>query len=334
MTTDIGSVPRRILDEVSKVVVGKADIKELLLVTLMSRGHLLIEGYPGTAKTTVARVFSQAIGGEFKRIQFTPDMLPADVTGFYMYLPDGSSRFISGPVFANVLLADELNRATPRTQAALVEAMQESQVTIEGITRQLPFPSMVIASQLPYGGAGTYPLTEVQSDRFLLRAWSAYPPQEDEQTIVDTIDLIETVRVEAVTEPREILEIQEAVRAIHVSPMVDEYIVSLVRSVRENPDVLAGPSPRASIALHKASRALAFLEGRDYVIPDDVKKLFLPALEHRVRVKPEAEMEGVTPSNIGEKVLKETPVPKQLEATEQETGMPKARQQFKFEPPL
>ncbi len=316
MTTDLGSVLRRILDEVSKVVVGKADIKELLLVTLMSRGHLLIEGYPGTAKTTVARVFSQAIGGEFKRIQFTPDMLPADVTGFYMYLPDGSSRFISGPVFANVLLADELNRATPRTQAALVEAMEENQVTIEGITHQLPFPSMVVACQLPYGGAGTYPLTEVQSDRFLLRAWSAYPPQEDEQTIIDSIDRIETVRVEAVTEPQEILELQEAVRAIHVSPKVDEYIVSLVRSVRENPDVLAGPSPRASIALHKASRALAFLEGRDYVIPDDVKKLFLPALEHRMRAKPEAEMEGVTPWNIIEKVLKETPVPKQLEATE------------------
>lgn len=305
------SVPEKILSEVSKIVVGKTDIKELLLVTLLSGGHLLIEGLPGTAKTTVARTFAQVIGGQFKRIQFTPDMLPTDVTGFYVYSPDGSSKFVPGPIFANVVLADELNRATPRTQAALVEAMQENQVSIEGITQQLPFPLMVIASQLPYGGAGTYPLTEVQVDRFLLRAWSGFPSEEEEKTVITNIDRIDEGKVELVAEPKEILELRQAARNIYLSDKVRDYILSLVMHVRQNPNALEGPSPRASIALYKASRALALLNQRDFVIPDDVKRLFLPALDHRVKIRPEAEMEDVTPRGIIEKALDEVPVPKE-----------------------
>ena len=311
MANDPRSIPGRILEEVSRVVVGREEVKELLMVALLSGGHLLIEGLPGTAKTTVARTFARAIGGEFKRIQFTPDMLPSDVTGFYMYTPDGSSSFVSGPVFANVVLADELNRATPRTQAALLEAMQENQVSVEGVTHRLPFPSMVIASQIPYGGAGTYPLTAVQSDRFLLRAWSGFPPEEEEREIISNIDRIEVQEVSPVTGPEEILEIRQVVRDIHLSDKVRDYILSLVTHVRRSPDALDSPSPRASIALYKASRALALLQERDFVIPDDVKRLFLPALGHRVRVRPEAEMEEVTPEQIMQKALNEVPVPKE-----------------------
>lgn len=305
------SMPEKVLKEVSKIVVGKEKIKELLLVTLLSGGHLLIEGLPGTAKTTVARVFAQVIGGEFKRIQFTPDMLPTDITGFYIYSTDGSSRFVPGPIHANIVLADELNRATPRTQAALVEAMQESQVTVEGVTHVLPSPFMLIASQLPYGGAGTYPLTEVQVDRFLLRTWSGYPPEEEEKEIVGNIDRIEDQAVESVTQSQEILETRRAVRNIHLSEKVRDYIISLVKYVRQDPDVLDSPSPRASIALYKTSRALALLKQRDFVIPDDVKSLFLPALEHRVRIRPGIEMEEVTPGGIIKKALAEVPVPKE-----------------------
>jgi MoxR-like ATPase len=306
----IVDVPQRILDEVSKVVVGKEDVKEILLVALLSEGHVLIEGLSGTAKTLLARTFAQVIGGEFKRIQFTPDMLPADVTGFYMYTPDGKSRFIPGPVFANILLTDELNRATPRTQASLVEAMQERQVTIEGETHPLPKPFMVIASQMPYGTAGTYPLAEVQVDRFMFRAWSGYPAKDEEDEVVGKIDYIEEPDISVVAGLEDVLGLQRAVKKVYVSEKVRRYIVELVDRVRRDPDVLMGPSPRASIALYKGSRALAFLQRRDYVVPDDVKKLAIPAFEHRIRVKPEAEMEDVAPKAIIERALKEIHVPK------------------------
>lgn len=311
MDNNVLSITDKILKEVSKVVVGKEEIKELLLVALLSGGHLLIEGLPGTAKTTLARVFAQVIGGEFKRIQFTPDMLPADITGFYIYSTEGSSRFVPGPIQANIVLADELNRATPRTQAALLEAMQENQVTVEGVTHVLPSPFMVIASQIPYGGAGTYPLTVVQVDRFLLRTWSGYPPEEDEKEIVGNIDKIEGQKVEQVVQSREILEARLAVRGIYLSEKVRDYILSLVKHVRQNRDVLDSPSPRAGIAIYKASKAMALLRQRDFVIPDDVKTLFAPALEHRVRLRPGIEMEEVTPGDSIKKALAEVPVPKE-----------------------
>jgi MoxR-like ATPase len=237
-------------------------------------------------------------------------MLPTDVTGFNVYTPDGRSRFVSGPLFANIILADELNRTTPRTQAALLEAMQEKQVTIEGASHPLFEMFMVIASQLPYGSEGTYPLTEVQSDRFMFRVWSDYLNKEDEQQVISKIDYIEQPNLQRVASLDEIGELQQIVRKVHVSSEVGGYIVSLIQAARQDPDVNVGPSTRASIALFKGSRALAFLEGRDYVLPDDVKKLAFPGLIHRIRVKPEAEMDNVTPQMIIDRVLTSVPVPK------------------------
>ena len=302
--------PNRILDEISKIVVGKQEIKEMLIVALLSEGHLLIEGYPGTAKTLLAKTFAKVIAGDFKRIQFTPDMLPADVTGFNVYSPEGKSRFVSGPIFANIVLADELNRTTPRTQAALIEAMQEKQVTIEGATHPLPEPFMVIASQLPYGSEGTYPLTEVQADRFMFRVWSTYLSKEDERLVISKMDYIENQEIATAVSLENIRELQAQVKKVHVSEEIGTYIVSLINRTREDPDVSSGPSTRASVALFKGSRALAYLQGRDYVLPDDVKKLVLPVLVHRVRVKPEAEMEDATPEKVVERVLSAVAFPK------------------------
>lgn len=303
-------IPRKIVQEVSRVIVGKDDIKELLLVALISGGHVLIEGLPGTAKTSLARSFARAMGGQFKRIQLTPDMLPADITGFYLYSVNGSSRFVQGPLFANIVLADELNRTTPRTQSALLEAMQENQVTIEGQTYPLPKPFMVIASQLAYGSEGTYPLSEVSGDRFLFRIWSGYPSQAEEKLILSRIDEIGQTNVEAVVTPDELLQVQAAATRVFISDEIADYIVSLVSHVRKNPDILAGPSPRGSIAIFRGARSLALLNGREFVLPDDVKRLLVPALEHRTRLKPEAEMEGVTASNVLQTVVEEVPVPK------------------------
>jgi MoxR-like ATPase len=303
-------IPNLILNEISKVIIDKQEIQEMLLIALLSEGHLLIEGLPGTAKTLLAKTFAQVIGGDFKRIQFTPDMLPADVTGFYLYTPNGKSRLIEGPISANVVLADELNRTTPRTQAALIEAMQEKQVTIEGETRLLPKPFMVIASQLPYGSEGTYPLTEVQADRFMYRVWSDYLDKECEEQVLSRIDYIEQPDIKPVACLNHVIELQQAVKKVHVSDKIKQYIVSLIIQARKDPDVVSGPSTRASIAFYKGARTLAYLQGRDYVIPDDVKKLVNPVLAHRIYVKSEAEMEDITPNTIIERVTKETPVPK------------------------
>ena len=300
----------RIWKEVSKVVMGKDDIKFILLVALLCRGHVLIEGLPGTAKTTLAKTFATVIGGDFKRIQFTTDMLPADVTGFYIYTPDGSSRFVPGPIFGNIVLADELNRTTPRTQAGLLEAMQENQVTIEGKTHRLPEPFLVIASQLPYGGEGTYPLTEVQVDRFMFRGWSQYPDKEDEEQVIERIDYLEEPGVETVVQLQEIYDLQQAAKKVHVSEKVRDYIVALVARTRNDQDVMVGCSPRASIALYKGARASAFLQLRDFVIPDDVKGLVPAVMPHRIRLTPEAEMEETTPQDIINRILEEVPVPK------------------------
>jgi MoxR-like ATPase len=237
-------------------------------------------------------------------------MLPADVTGFYLYTPDGKNRLIQGPIFANIVLTDELNRTTPRTQAALIEAMQEKQVTIEGETRLLPKPFMVIASQLPYGSEGTYPLTEVQADRFMFRVWSDYLDREYEERVLSRIDYIDQPDIKSVVSLKDVIELQQAVKKVHVSDKVKQYIVSLVIQARQDPDVLTGPSTRASIAFFKGARTLAYLQGRDYVIPDDVKKLVPPVLTHRIQIKSEAEMEDITPNTIIERVTKETPVPK------------------------
>jgi MoxR-like ATPase len=279
-------------------------------VALIAGGHVLIEGLAGTAKTKLAKTFAVVIGGEFKRIQFTPDMMPADVTGFYAYSPDGNSRFIEGPIFANVVLADELNRTTPRTQAAMLEAMQENQVTIERKTYPLSSHFMVIATQVHSGSEGTYSLADVQIDRFLLRALSEHSSKEEEKQIISGIDKIDDPDIKAVTTLSEIGELRELAKKIYVSPDIAEYIVSFVELLRQDHDVLSGPSSRFGIALYKCSRALALLEGREFVIPDDVKQLIYPAAEHRIRVKPEAEMDDITPRMILERILERVPTPK------------------------
>ena len=301
---------KNIIAEVSKVVIGKDDIKELLLVALLSQGHVLIEGLPGTAKTTVARTFAHAIGGKFKRVQGTPDMLPADILGFYLYRPDGSTTFMPGPIFANVLLADELNRTTPRTQAALLEAMQEHQVTIERETHPLEQPFIVIASQVPYGGPGTSPLSDVQIDRFMFRIWSALASREEEDRILQDIDAISEPHISAVTTPGDTVQLQQEVKKVHLADSVRRYILDIVDSLRNHQDVQLGPSTRAGIALFTGSRALAFVQGRDFVIPDDVKRLLIPALSHRLQISAEAEMENVSPEAIINEVAAQVPVPK------------------------
>jgi len=301
---------QNILNEVSKIVVGKEQLKELLLVALIAGGHVLIEGPPGSAKTTLANSFARAIGGTFKRVQLTPDMMPSDITGFYLYSTTGSSSFVPGPIFANIVLADELNRTTPRTQAALLEAMQEYQVTIERETFPLEQPYMVIATQLQSGGEGTYPLTDVQVDRFMLRLFSGYSSIAEEEQVLSNIDSIDSHDIRAIATTAEIRNIQAQAREVHVSPLVNKYIVAIVNSLRNDPDMLSGSSTRASIALFKCARVLALFDGRDFVIPDDVKRLIYPALEHRIKVKPEAEMDDVTPRMLLDRTLEKIPVPK------------------------
>ena len=300
----------KIRAEISKVVVGKGDIELTLMLAIIAGGHVLIEGLPGTAKTKLAQTFAEVIGGNFKRIQFTPDMMPADITGFNVYSPDGVSRFIQGPLFSHIVLADELNRTTPRTQSALLEAMQENHVTIEGKQYLLKKPFMVIATQVPSGAEGTYVLTDVQLDRFLLMVTSEYASMEDEQKIVSSIDVIDEDDIKSVTDLEEIAAIQQIVRKVHVAPAIVEYLVTLVSSIRTDPDVAWGPSTRASIALFKCARVMALIDGRDFVIPDDVKSLAFKAIEHRIRVKPESEMDNITPHIVIERTLEKIASPK------------------------
>lgn len=300
----------KIQSEISKVVIGKSDIELTLMLALIAGGHVLIEGLPGTAKTKLAQTFAEVIGGHFKRIQFTPDMMPADITGFYVYSPDGSSRFIEGPIFSHVVLADELNRTTPRTQSALLEAMQENQVTIEGKKYPLAKPFMVIATQVPSGGEGTYLLTDVQLDRFLLMVKSEYASKEDEAQIISAIDVIDEPDIKPATNLEEIKQMQGLVKGVHVSPEVVEYIISIISSVRNDSDVSWGPSTRASIALYKCSRVMALIDGRDFVIPDDVKSLAFKTIEHRIRVKAESEMDDITPKIVIERTLDKIAPPK------------------------
>jgi MoxR-like ATPase len=294
----------------SSVIVGKTDVGLALTLALFSGGHVLIEGAPGTAKTKAAQTFAQIIGSQFKRIQFTPDMLPADITGFYVYSPDGSSRFIQGPIFANIVLADELNRTTPRTQSAMLEAMQENQVTIEGKKYPLDKPFMVIATQVPYGAEGTYLLTDVQLDRFLLMVKSEYPSNDEERHIISNIDAIDEPDIKPVAQLAEIQKTQEAVKTVHVAPAVVDYIVALISTIRNDPDVSWGPSTRAGISLFKCARVMALLDGRDFAIPDDVKSLAYWTIEHRIRIKPEAEMDNVSPRTVIGRALNKIPVPK------------------------
>jgi len=309
---EVNEVCTRIVDEVSQIVVGKKREIEMLLVALLCEGHVLLEGAPGIGKTLLAKTFAQAIGGSYRRIQMTPDILPADITGSQVYNPkDGIFTLRKGPVFANVILADELNRASPKTQAAMLEVMQERQVTIEGTSLAVDRPFTVFGTQVPYGSIGTYPLTEVQIDRFAFNIGVGYPSFEEEVEIVSRIDAIEQSIAKNVTNPQEMVNIISVVREVYVSDRVKQYIVNLIRGLRENADVSLGPSPRASIWIFKGSRAKAILDGRDYVIPDDVKSVTPYALEHRVIRKPELEVAGTSVSEMVNIVLASTPVPKE-----------------------
>ena len=299
-----------ILREVEKAVVGKEDVLELLTIALLSSGHVLIEGIPGVAKTTIAKAFSSAIGLKFSRIQLTPDLLPADITGIYYYdQKTGEWTVKYGPIFANVVLADEINRAQPKTQSALLEAMQEKQVTIEGTTHRLPEPFMVIATMNPLEHEGVYVLPEAQLDRFMLKIEIGFPPKEEEIQLLMRKSLKDFGAVNPVVTREELLKLIQRAMEVKIKEDIVEYIYSLISKTRTDERLLFGASPRAGEHLLYAAKASAFLDGRDYVIPDDVKKVAVSVLSHRVLLKAEYELEGLKAKDVVEDIVRETEVP-------------------------
>jgi MoxR-like ATPase len=301
-----------ILDELARAVVGKRDALRLVLLGVLADGHVLIEDYPGLAKTLIARSFAQVADLRFSRIQFTPDLMPSDVTGSSIFdQRTASFEFRPGPIFANLLLADEINRAPPKTQAALLEAMQERQVTSEGQTRQLDRPFLVLATQNPIEYEGTYPLPEAQLDRFLLRMSVGYPARRDELGVLDQRRARRTDEVELspIVDGETLLAMQQALEDVHVSPSIGYYIVDVVRATRESRSVQVGASPRGSLALLKLARANAVLDGRDFVVPDDVKAVAVPALAHRLLLKPELWVQRVRPEDVVREQLETVPTP-------------------------
>ena len=315
MEFTLGDVSERsgvILDEVEQAVVGKRDVLKFLLLAMLADGHVLLEDYPGLAKTLIARSFARVMGLSFARVQFTPDLMPADITGSSIY-DQGRAEFSfrPGPVFANLILGDEINRAPPKTQSALLEAMEERQVTSEGVTRPLVRPFIVLATQNPIEYEGTYPLPEAQLDRFLVHLSVGYPSREDEQEVIarrlerrtDEADL------RAVSSVGELLSMQAAIETVHVADVVRAYAVDLVRATRGTASTQVGASPRGTLALVKLARGRAALQGRDYVTPDDVKAVALPALEHRLTLKPELWVQQTPARRIVQECLEQVPTP-------------------------
>ena len=304
-------ISERILANVERVIIGKGEAVRLALIALMCQGHVLIEDVPGVGKTILARSLAKSTGCGFRRIQFTPDLLPSDVTGVSIYnQKTGDFEFRPGPIMDQVVLADEINRATPKTQSALLEAMDERQATVDGVTHLMPQPFIVLATQNPIEYEGTFPLPEAELDRFLLRIHLGYPSQTDEVLIMEAQQLAHPLdSLEQVTDPNEILSIQRAIKEIYVDPLIKQYIAEVVGATRKHESVYLGASPRGSLALYRTCQAWALLDGRDFVTPDDVKALAYAALGHRLIVSPSARVKDVDAAQIVEACLSRIPVP-------------------------
>jgi MoxR-like ATPase len=308
---DFSEFSHTVTENVGRVIIGKADVTELLLVALLTEGHVLLEDVPGIGKTTLAKALARSLDCSFARIQFTPDLLPSDVTGLNYYNQKSQDfEFRPGPVLNQVLLADEINRATPRTQSSLLEAMQERQITLDGETYRLPQPFLVLATQNPIELEGTFPLPEAQLDRFLLQVQLGYPTEEEEEEILLTYQLHDPLEdLECVVTTDEVLGLQRAVREIHISADVRHYILRVVRTTREHEAVDLGASPRGTLSLFKASQALAALRGRDFVIPSDVQHLCPSVLTHRLHISPQIRLRGRTPDEVVAEIVGSVPVP-------------------------
>jgi MoxR-like ATPase len=309
---EVSSICKKLVEEVGTVVVGKQEMLKYVVLGILTDGHILFEDFPGLAKTLTAKMFSSAMGCRFTRVQFTPDLLPADITGTYVFSQKtGDFKLIRGPIFTNILLADEINRAPPKTQAALLEAMQEQQTTLEGETHHLDKPFMVLATQNPIEYEGTYPLPEAQIDRFIMRLEVGYPDLEEEQEILRRMEHknMNELTVNRVTDPSQILEMQKTVQTVYMDKDIQEYIVKIVHATRKDARVEVGASPRGALALFKLAKAHAAFYGRDFVIPDDVKTVVIPALSHRLILKAESRIRGVKPKDIIGDIVSNTPVP-------------------------
>ncbi|TXT65868.1 MAG: hypothetical protein BAJALOKI3v1_60007 [Promethearchaeota archaeon] len=308
--TPIREIAQEVLSEVSRVIVGYGEILQQLFISLLVNGHVLLEGVPGLGKTVMAKTFAETLGISFRRVQFTPDLLPADITGTKIFSQEkGEFVLQRGPLFANIVLADEINRSAPKTQAALLEAMAERQITIEGQTLALEKPFMVIATENPVEMEGTYPLPEAQVDRFLFKLWLDYPEQDEEVEIMRRQLSGDLPSVQQITSGPEILAAQNLVNQVYIDERILKYIRDLILKTRSHPQVQMGCGPRASLVLMKCSKARAAILGRSYVTPDDVRALTVPALNHRILLKPEAELEGLDVKAVVKNILEEIPIP-------------------------
>ena len=311
MTNGVARAAAAIKANIEKVLVGKGSTIELTLAAVLSGGHILIEDVPGIGKTTLARALASSLDCSFKRIQFTPDLMPSDITGIHYYnQKKGEFEFRPGPIIAQVVLADEINRATPRTQSALLESMGEGQVTVDEVTVPLPTPFLVLATQNPVELEGTFPLPEAQLDRFLLRLSLGYPGESEEEEMLVRFESANPLNeLQPVAQASEVLELQRAVRGVHFDTVIRNYLVRLVQATRHHPDIELGASPRATLGLYRCSQALAAIRGRDYVNPDDLKALVPYALSHRMMVKPHARLRERTPEKVLQEILEQAPVP-------------------------
>ncbi len=310
-TDEVNALAVKIIDNLEKVIIGKRDVLEMIVLGLLCRGHILIEDVPGTGKTMLAKSLAISIGGKFSRIQFTPDMLPSDVTGISMYNQATQTfEFRPGPVVAGIVLADEINRATPKTQSALLEAMEERQITVDGKTHLLPEGFLVFATQNPIEYEGTFPLPEAQLDRFLLRIHIGYPVFIDEMRILESQKIFHPIEaLQPVVDTASILAAQKAVKEVHVSEPIKKYIVNIVETTRQDKDIYLGASPRGSLGLYRAGQMVAILQGRDYVIPDDIKKITVAVLAHRIVLHPSARIKDISKDALIEEIVERVEVP-------------------------